>query len=234
MALSNRNHVPVSITHPKSAASEAYRHVRTNIQFSTVANDLKTLTFTSTLPEEGKTSTASNVAVVSAQAGKQVLLIDADLRKPQVHHRFQISNLDGLTNILIRERKFDECVVRSQVPNLDLLPSGPIPPNPSEMLSSRMFAAVVQHCASNYDLVIIDTPPVLSVTDALIVSQLSDGVVFIVDSKKTNRNLAAKAVAALQQVNARLLGVVLNRVGQRDRRYTYSNYYYYAQENPSL
>lgn len=186
--------------------------------------------FTSSVPEEGKTSTATNVAVVSAQAGKRVLLVDADLRKPQVHHRFQVSNLDGLSTVLIRERSLEECVIASRVPNLFLVPSGPIPPNPSEMLSSRMFVDFLQHCADEYDLVMIDTPPVLSVTDALIVSRQTDGVVFVVNALKTNRNLARQAVAALEQVNARVLGVVLNRVQQRDRQYGYAYSYYYASE----
>ncbi|MCL6598844.1 MAG: CpsD/CapB family tyrosine-protein kinase [Alicyclobacillus macrosporangiidus] len=230
LALSTRNPQPITITQPKSLISEAYRNIRTNIQFSTAVNDMRTVMFTSTLPEEGKTSTASNVAVVSAQAGKRVLLVDADLRKPQVHHRFQVSNLDGLSTVLIRERRLEECIIESQVHNLYLLPSGPIPPNPSEMLSSRVFSALAQHCAQEYDVVIFDTPPVLSVTDALVVSQLADGVVFVVNARKTNRNLARQAVAALQQVNARILGVVLNRVQQRDRQYGYTYSYYYASE----
>ncbi|SFU43674.1 CpsD/CapB family tyrosine-protein kinase [Alicyclobacillus macrosporangiidus] len=230
MALSNRNPQPITIAQPKSPVSEAYRNVRTNIQFSTAVNGARTLMFTSSVPEEGKTSTATNVAVVSAQAGKRVLLVDADLRKPQVHHRFQVSNLDGLSTVLIRERSLEECVIASRVPNLFLVPSGPIPPNPSEMLSSRMFVDFLQHCADEYDLVMIDTPPVLSVTDALIVSRQTDGVVFVVNALKTNRNLARQAVAALEQVNARVLGVVLNRVQQRDRQYGYAYSYYYASE----
>lgn len=231
MPLSKRNPHPIALRHPKSTITEAYRSIRTNIQFSSMVNDAQVLLFTSTQPGEGKTETVCNVAVVSAQAGKRVLLVDADLRKPQVHHRFQISNLDGLSSILIRERSMEQATVSSAQANLFLLPSGPIPPNPSEMLSSRYFFQLVQRWREEYDLILIDSPPVLSVADALILSQASDGVVFVVDATKTPRNHARKAVAALQQVNAKLLGVVLNRVQRKDSQYAYQ-YYYYASTAP--
>lgn len=233
MALSSRNPQPISIVHPNSPVTESFRTIRTNIQFSSVVNEVQVIVFTSTLPSEGKTSTTSNVAVVSAQAGKRVLLIDADMRKPQIHHRFQISNLDGLSSVLIRERNSGQCIVETNVLNLYILPSGPIPPNPSEMLSSRMFARFIEECRKDFDLILIDSPPVLSVTDALLLSQVADGVVFVIDAHQTNRVQAKRAVAALEQVNAKILGAVLNRVDKRDSGYAYS-YYYSAEESASV
>lgn len=211
---------------PRSPVAEAYRTVRTNIQFASAVDDLKVILMTSSVPEEGKTSTAANVAIVSAQAGKKVLLMDADMRKPQVHQRFQISNLTGLSSILIKERTLEECVTEAHTPGLFLLPSGPIPPNPSEMLASKTFAQLVEVCKESYDLIVIDSPPVLSVSDPLVLTRVAEGVVFVVDSKRTNRNLAQKSIGALQQVGARVLGVVLNRIERRGAEgYYYYNYY---------
>jgi capsular exopolysaccharide synthesis family protein len=226
MALSNRNPRPIAQTNPRSPITEAYRTVRTNVQFASVDGDVRAILVTSSLPSEGKTSTACNIAVVSAEAGKRVLLIDADMRKPQVHQRFQISNLYGLTSVLIKERSFEECVIESQTPGLMVLPSGPIPPNPYEMLASKAFSDFIQSCKETYDVVIVDSPPVLSVADALVISRSSDGVVFVVDAKKTNRAHAKKATLALQQVNAKILGVVLNRLEKKAAGgYYYYNYY---------
>jgi capsular exopolysaccharide synthesis family protein len=226
MALSNKNPRPIAQTNPRSPITEAYRTVRTNVQFASVDGDVRVILVTSSLPSEGKTSTACNVAVVSAEAGKRVLLIDADMRKPQVHQRFQISNLYGLTSVLIKEKSFDECAFVSQIPGLTVLPSGPIPPNPYEMLASEAFSDLIQSCKDTYDVVIVDSPPILSVADALVISRSADGVVFVVDAKKTNRAHAKKATLALQQVNARILGVVLNRLERKSTEgYYYYNYY---------
>lgn len=228
--------MPVSAVRARSLAAEAYRTVRTNIQFYRAVGDIQVIQFTSTFPSEGKTSTASNIAVVSAQAGVHVLLVDADLRKPQVHQQFQISNLDGLSTVLIRERTAEACVVASRVPGLDVLPSGPIPPNPSEMLASKSFQEFVQWARSQYDLVVIDSPPVLSVADALVISQVADGVVFVVDAQSSNRVQARRAVDALRQVNAKILGAVLNRVERKQQGYGYYYSYYYqsADQQASL
>jgi capsular exopolysaccharide synthesis family protein len=225
LALSTRNPLPIAQTNPKSPITEAYRTIRTNIQFASVTSDVQVILTTSSSPSEGKTSTSANLAVVYAQAGKKVLLIDGDLRKPQLHQRFRVSNLNGLSSVLIKERTLQECIVNAGTPGLYLLPSGPIPPNPAEMLSSATFAALLKHCREVFDFVIIDAPPVLPVADALIVSNLVDGVVFVVDSQSTNRVLAKKAVQALEKVNAKILGVVLNRVKRKTADYYYYHYY---------
>ncbi|MCL6442241.1 MAG: CpsD/CapB family tyrosine-protein kinase [Alicyclobacillus sp.] len=231
MAPTQPGGLPVSAVRARSLAAEAYRTVRTNIQFFRAVGDLQVIQFTSTFPSEGKTSTACNVAVVSAQAGVRVLLVDADLRKPQVHQQFQISNLDGLSTLLIREKTAEACVVASRVPGLNVLPSGPIPPNPSEMLSSKAFQEFIHWARSQYELVVVDSAPVLSVADALVLSQVADGVVFVVDAQSSHRVHARRAVEMLRQVNAKLLGAVLNRVERAQQGYGYYYSYYYQSSN---
>ncbi|WP_074691612.1 CpsD/CapB family tyrosine-protein kinase [Alicyclobacillus hesperidum] len=216
---------PISLINPKSPLTESYRTLRTNIQFASVAEDTKVVLVTSTAPGEGKTSTSTNLAVVAAAANKKVLLIDADMRKPQVHQRFQVSNLIGLSTLLIKERSLQDCIVSSGAENLYLLTSGPIPPNPAEMLASRAFAELVDVLRSQFDMIVIDSPPVLSVSDTLALSHIADGVLFVVDSQKTHRLHAKRAVQALMQVEARILGVVLNRVKHNKKDSYYYSYY---------
>ncbi|QSO51148.1 CpsD/CapB family tyrosine-protein kinase [Alicyclobacillus curvatus] len=230
LSLSSKKPVPIAQSDPRSPITEAYRTIRTNLQFASAVDDIKVVLLTSALPSEGKTSTVSNTAVVTAEAGKKVLLIDADMRKPQIHQRFQISNLRGLSTVLIREGALGDCIVPSDTEGLFLLPSGPIPPNPSELLASKRFAELIQECREQFDLIFIDSPPVLSVSDALILTRSSDGVVFVLDAQATNRKLAQKAVASLQQIQAKLLGVVLNRV-KNEPGNSYYYYHYYSSGN---
>jgi capsular exopolysaccharide synthesis family protein len=230
LSLSSKKPVPIAQSDPQSPITEAYRTIRTNLQFASAVDDIKVVLMTSALPSEGKTSTVSNTAVVTAEAGKRVLLIDADMRKPQVHQRFQISNLRGLSTVLIREGGLEDCIAPSQTEGLFLLPSGPIPPNPSELLASKRFAELIQDCQEQFDLILIDSPPVLSVSDALVLTRTADGVVFVLDAQGTNRKLAQKAVGALQQINARILGVVLNRV-KHEPGNSYYYYQYYGSGN---
>ncbi|WP_067618232.1 CpsD/CapB family tyrosine-protein kinase [Alicyclobacillus acidiphilus] len=218
---------PISQTNPRSPITESYRTIRTNIQFASVVDETSVILVTSTAPGEGKTSTASNLAVVSAAAGKKVLLIDADMRKPQVHQRFQVSNLFGLSTVLIRERAIESCIVQTETENLFLLTSGPIPPNPAEMLSSKAMAELIESLRKVYDFIVLDTPPTLSVSDTLNLTRVVDGVLFVVDSQRTNRNLVRRAIQSLQQVDARVLGVVLNRAKRKKNE---SYYYYYSSD----
>ncbi|MCL6454240.1 MAG: CpsD/CapB family tyrosine-protein kinase [Alicyclobacillus sp.] len=227
MSLSERSPRPLAQTNPKSPVVEAYRTIRTNLQFASAVEDVQVVLATSTLPAEGKTSTVCNVGVVTAEAGRNVLLIDADLRKPQIHQRFQVTNLRGLSSLLIRESTFEEALVESGTPGLTLLPSGPIPPNPSELLSSKRFTEILEAARQSYDLILVDSPPVLSVADALVLSRAADGVLFVVDAQNTNRKLAQKAVSSLRQINARVLGTVLNRMKHEPG----DGYYYYSYYN---
>lgn len=211
---------------PKSPISEQYRTVRTNIQFSSVDEEIKSLLVTSSGPSEGKSSTTANLAVVYAQQGKRVLLIDADLRKPTMHYTFRLDNLRGLSNVLVGEMAMEEAVNRTDIETLDVMSCGPIPPNPSELLASRKMQTFLKEATLSYDLIIFDTPPVLAVTDAQILANLVDGSILVVRSGSTEIEPAQKAKEALLPAQAKLLGVVLN-----GREKKASNYYYYYGTN---
>lgn len=211
---------------PKSPISEQYRTIRTNIQFASVDNEIKSLLVTSSNPSEGKSTTVANLAIVYAQAGKKVLLIDADLRKPTVHYTFRLDNLKGLSNVLVGEMSMSEAANPTDIPNLDVLSCGPIPPNPSELLASKKMEQFISEATSSYDLVIFDTPPVLAVTDAQILANMVDGSILVIRSKETELEAATKAKDILQPARAKLLGTVLN-----GREKKGSNYYYYYGTN---
>ncbi len=179
---------------------------------------------TSAGPGEGKSTTLTNLAVAYAQADMRVVLIDADLRKPTMHHTFSLSNRMGLTSVLSGQAELDEVVRESYIPNLNLITSGPIPPNPSEMLASKRMTKLLDDLKERFDVILIDAPPILAVTDSQIVATKSDGVILVIDSGKVKRDMAIKAKANLEHVNARILGVVLNNM---DRKNAESYYYYY-------
>ena len=207
---------------PRSPISEQYRTVRTNLQFASAEEEIQTLLLTSAGPSEGKSMTTANLAVVYAQQGKKVLLIDADLRKPTIHYTFRLDNLKGLSNVLVGDIPLQEAVVPSAVQDLDLISCGPIPPNPSELLGSKRMQRMIAEARELYDVIIFDTPPVLAVTDAQILSAFVDGSILVVRSKSTETESAQKAVESLKAVNAKILGTVLN-----DRDKKESNHYYY-------
>src|SRR5690625_2650929 len=207
---------------PRSPVSEQYRTIRTNLQFASIDKELETMLVTSSGPGEGKSMTTANLAVVYAQQGKKVLLIDADLRKPTVHYTFRMDNLRGLSNILVNNMKLEDATYSSSVDNLDVITSGPIPPNPSELLGSKRMRSFINEANQLYDMILFDTPPVLAVADAQILANLVDGVVLVVRSKQTEYEAAIKAKEALEPAQAKLLGTVLN-----DREKTNVNYYYY-------
>ncbi|KIL35377.1 capsular biosynthesis protein [Cohnella kolymensis] len=211
---------------PKSPVSEAYRSLRTNIQFSSVDTRIQTIMVTSASPGEGKSTTAINLAATYAQAEHKVLLIDADLRKPSIHHTFLCSNRFGLTNWLTNSRPVSEVVVKTFVPNLYLLPSGAIAPNPSELLSSKKMSKLLEELKQEFDIIILDSPPVLAVTDAQIIASISDGVVMVADSGKVKIATAQKAKEKLEHVNAKILGVAINNI----KRSSHDDYYYYYGE----
>jgi protein-tyrosine kinase len=214
------------ITHysPRAAISEQYRTIRTNIQFSSVDESIRTILVTSSGPEEGKSTTVANLAVVFAQQGKKVLLIDADLRKPTVHYTFQLDNTTGLTNVLTKQTQLQKAAVTTLVDNLSVLSSGPIPPNPAELLGSKAMEDMLEAALEQYDIVIFDTPPVLAVTDAQILANRCDGTILVIGSGKTQIEPAMKSKELLLSSKGKLLGVVLNRKNAKDSQY----YYYYG------
>jgi len=224
MPPSTVKHQLITSLNPKSPISEAYRTLRTNIEFSAIDEQLKIIAVTSAGPGEGKSTTAANLAVAFAQEGKKVLIIDADLRKPTMHHIFACSNRYGLSNVIAGQSSVREVIADTMVDHLDLLTSGPIPPNPSEILSSKRMGTVLGELRLIYDLIIVDTPPTLAVTDAQIVASRSDGVILVFDAGKVKREAAMKAKANLEHVKARVLGAVLNNV---DRNSGDAYYYYY-------
>ncbi len=222
------------ITHskPKSPISEAYRVLRTNIQFSSIDKPLKVIAVTSTGPGEGKTTTVSNLAVTFAQSGSKTLVIDADLRKPTIHRAFGLLNTTGLTNVLVQHYDYTDCLHAYPEGALDLLLCGAIPPNPSELLSSIIMKNFIQKIRNDYDIIIIDTPPVGTVTDAAILSTIVDGTILVVSSGKIEYDSAARAKELLQKVNANIIGVVLNNlVKNAQGNYYYYYYYYYGENN---
>jgi capsular exopolysaccharide synthesis family protein len=212
----------IAKTNPKSPITEQYRLIRTNIQFSSVDKEIKTIVVTSSEPNDGKSTTAANLAIVLAQEEKKVLLVDADLRKPSVHYAFNLSNIHGLTSVLTKKMDLRKTILNSNVSNLDILTSGPIPPNPSELLNSKAIETAIDELKGMYNYIIFDTPPVLVVPDSQIVANKCDGVIMVVASGKTNKQSAVKAKELLVKANTSLLGVVLNGVEMDN-----SNYYYY-------
>lgn len=202
----------VTMANPRSTSSEAYRKLRTNIQFSSIDSQIQTIMIASASSGEGKTTTIGNLAVTYAQEGKKVLLMDTDLRKPAVHLMFNVPNHVGLTSVLSSQYQVTEVLRETGVEGLHVLSSGPIPPNPSEMIGSRKMTALLEDLKEAYDVILFDTPPVLTVTDALIISSLCDGVILVVNAGKVKKDLVKKAKAHLEHVNARILGAVLNNV----------------------
>lgn len=212
---------------PKSHISEAYKTLRTNIQFSSCDKELKTVLVTSASSSEGKTTIAANLAFTMAQSDKKVILIDCDLRKPAVHKKFEISNQVGLTNLIIEDLKVEDVMVEYKE-NLYIIPSGTIPPNPSEMLDSqkmRNFLRILKECV---DCIIIDTPPVMAVTDAQVLSTMVDGVLLVVVPKKTSKEVLVKTKESLLNVKANIVGVILNKVERKSSKEY--EYYYHSNE----
>ncbi|MGH2317106.1 CpsD/CapB family tyrosine-protein kinase [Planococcus sp. SE5232] len=220
-----KNRKLIAFTNPRSRVSEQFRTLRTNIHFSSPDGDIRSLAITSASHSEGKSTTASNLAIVFAQEGKRVLFIDADMRKPTMHHTFKITNTRGLSNVLARQIALKVAIQSAEIENLDLLPCGPIPPNPAELLSSHNMDILFEQALDVYDLLIFDTPPVLSVADSVILANKCEGTILVVDSGRTEKEHAIKAKEAINaSTKARLLGAVINNVNvQKDA--AYAQYY---------
>lgn len=214
----------ITRTNPKSIVSEQYRTIRTNINFSMPDDELKTIIFTSASPGEGKSTTASNLAIVFAQEGKKVLLVDADMRKPTVHYTFHLTNTIGLSNLLTRKQTLDEVVKDSGTPGLDIITCGPIPPNPAELLGSKTMDQSLEEMKTKYDMVIFDAPPVLSVTDSQILSNKCDGTILVISSGQTDKDSVLKAKEALLSAKAHIIGTVLNNFILEKDHYYYQYY----------
>ncbi len=202
----------VTLSDPRSPAAEAYRSLRTNLEFSSLDEPLRTMVVTSPAPEAGKSTTLANLAVTMAQAGKQVILADCDLRRPSLHEVFGVSNATGLTSVILDDTTSAPPLRDTGVAGLKLLTSGPLPPNPAELLGSRRMGDIIKTLQDQADVVLFDAPPVIAVTDAAILASQVDGVLLVLNAGATKRDHAQRAKTALDKVNARLVGTVLNNV----------------------
>lgn len=208
----------VALRDPRSQAAEAYRTLRTNLLFSSLDTPLRTLLITSTAPDEGKSTTVANLAVTMAQSEQQVLLVDCDLRRPSLHTLFGLGNAVGLTSLILDQAGAESAIQRTAVPGLSLLSSGPLPPRPADILGSRRMEALLGTLREQADIVLFDTPPILSVTDAAVLATRVDGVLLVLQAGTTRRDRAREARRLLEKVKANIVGVVLNNA-QVDNQY---------------
>lgn len=211
-------------TNPQSISTEQYRTIRTNILFSIPSDDMKTILFTSPSKEEGKSTTCSNMAIVFAESGKKVLMIDADMRRPTLHHTFHMNNKSGLSNLLLGKGRLSETLRRSGIKNLDLLLCGQIPVNPAELLQSAAMDELLEELCGIYDLILIDSPPLLAVADSKILANKCDGSVLVVNTGKTEKASVVKARDALVTAKAFIIGVVLNNFDLAKNHMYHQNY----------
>ena len=220
---------------PTSTVAECCRVVRTNILFSSPDRPLKTLVITSSNPVEGKTMTAVNLGIAMAQSGHRTLLVDTDMRRPRLHKALGISNENGVSRLVVGETDLESSVKSTEVPGLYLLPCGPIPPNPAELLQSERFAALARMLSEKYDRVIFDSPPILAVTDAAVLSRVVDGTVMVVRASRTSRDAVMRSKRAMSTVNPNIVGVVLNDVNLKSPHYaSYYQYYQYQAHEPPV
>lgn len=217
----------IALNDSKAPASEAYRMIRTNLEYTSIDRDKKVILFTSAKTKEGKTTTVVNLAITLAHSKHKVLLIDCDLRKPRIHKLFDLSNEYGVVNLLAKNKELNEVIQKvAEIENLEVMTSGPIPPMPAELLSSDRMKALISDLSKNYDYILIDTPPVLSVTDAMILANMVDGVVLVVATGQTHMDAIKTAQKSLEKVNANILGVILSKAERGKNAYYYYHYDY--------
>ncbi len=208
---------------PKSIDAEAYRSLRSNIEYSSFDDEYRVIVVTSSVPGEGKSTTSGNLAIALAQSGNSVLLVDCDMRKPSIHKKFKISNAAGTAELLLRKKSFEE-VANNYNENLTIITAGKIPPNPSEMLASRAMTAFIEEMKKEFKYIILDTPPLQAVTDAQVLSTKADGVLLVVRAGSTKREMVFNSVDLIKKVQGKVIGTVLNGVENKK-----NNYYYYGE-----
>lgn len=213
----------ITLTRPSAVISEQFRTIRTNIQFSMVDKNLKTLTITSAGPGAGKSTISANLAVTFAAQGKKVLLVDADMRKPTVHKTFKVKNHDGLTTLLTeKDAQISAIAHQTSTDGLFIITSGAIPPNPAELLASKKMNQLIVQFEEQFDLIIFDLPPIIAVTDAQIMASKADGTIFVINSGGAKKDMVLKSKELLELVGANIIGAIFNRV-----KVSGDNYYYY-------
>ncbi|MCA9766435.1 MAG: CpsD/CapB family tyrosine-protein kinase [Carnobacterium sp.] len=216
----------ITLTRPSSIIAEQFRTIRTNIQFSMVDTELKTLVVTSAAPGAGKSTVSANLAITMAMQGKSVLLVDTDLRKPTVHKTFKLPNKEGLTTLLTeKEAVIKKIAHRMPTEGLYVITSGIIPPNPSELLASNRMSLLIKELEEIFDLIIFDTPPVIAVTDAQVMASKVDGTLFVINKGVADKEMVKKSKELLDMVHANVIGAVFNRVELSPDTY----YHYYGE-----
>jgi capsular exopolysaccharide synthesis family protein len=216
---------------PKSPASEAYRGIRTNILFSSAGPRPQVILIASAGPQEGKTLTATNLAITMAQSGSNVIILDCDLRRPKLHELFEVDQRQGVTHYLAANETYKMEEIMTVIPNLYVMPSGPIPPDPSEILGSQRMADLIGSLRQDFNRIVIDSPPIAAVTDAVVLSKFTDGTVYVIRAHETVRGVMVNGLDQLRAVGAHLLGAILNGVDMiRDGYYSNYFYYYYGRE----
>ena len=208
---------------PKSIDAEAYRSLRSNIEYSSFDDEYRAIVVTSSVPGEGKSTTSGNLALSLAQSGNKVLLVDCDMRKPSIHKKFKISNMSGTAELLLRKESFED-VVNCYNENLTIITAGKIPPNPSEMLASRAMTAFIKEMKKEFKYIILDTPPLQAVTDAQVLSTKADGVLLVVRAGSTKKDAVLNSVDLIKKVQGKVIGMVLNGVENKK-----NSYYYYGE-----
>ncbi len=222
----------VTLHSPKSTASESYRGIRTGILFSSAESPPGTILVTSAGPQEGKTITTANLGITMAQAGARTIILDCDMRRPSLHKIFGIKKDRGISNILVGSGDLGKAVHHTGVENLDIIPCGPVPPNPSEILGSNRMTSILETLRTRYSYIFIDAPPSTAVTDAVVLSRSAEGVIFVIRAGETPREIARNALSQFEAVKAHIIGIILNGVDMgRDGYYYYQHYYYYYGED---
>lgn len=204
--------------------SEAYRKVAANIEYANIDNDIKTIMLTSSLANEGKTTTICNLANVMTDLDKKILLIDLDLRKPSVHKNYNLSNNGGLTGYLINKGDYKDYINNIDV-GLDVMTSGRIPANPSEIINSKAIKNLIKEVSVNYDYILLDTPPIALVSDPITIATLADAVILVIGYSETEKEIAKKSVDSLKRVNANIIGTILNKYPMTKKNKYYYKYY---------
>lgn len=212
---------------PKSTVSEKFRGIRSNIMFSSAEKEIQSLLITSEKPSSGKSTISANIAVTYAQAGYKTLIIDGDMRKPTQHYIFDLPNNSGLSNLIVNKATYTESIKETKVENLAILTAGPTPPNPSELIASTQFDEIYNELLSDYDFIVVDTPPVNTVTDAQVYAQTIQNCALVIDVEKNNKNEVKKAKDLINKAGGKLLGAILNKTAI-DKSSSY--YYYYGDE----
>lgn len=215
---------------PTSRAAECCRSIRTNILFSSADRPMSRITVSSPRPREGKTTSTIYMGTTMAQSGQRVLIVDTDMRRPRLHKSLGVSRNRGITNLIMGDAKIEDCIKTTDIPNLYVLPCGPQPPNPAELLLTNKFEAVLKQLEERFDRILLDSPPLLAVTDAVVLARLSDGVVMVAQAGKTATEDLARCARTVRDVNARVLGVILNDMDVSDKRYGYYYSYYSYEE----